>query len=76
MEALEHYAWPGNVRELRNAVERGVLLADGERLTPDLFSMLTSLPKPINASLYSTFNLAFHGLVRRSPHQPRSSILY
>jgi DNA-binding NtrC family response regulator len=27
---LERYPWPGNVRELRNAVERLLLLADGE----------------------------------------------
>jgi DNA-binding NtrC family response regulator len=40
LEAFQHYAWPGNVRELRNAVERAVLLAEGERLTRDLFSML------------------------------------
>jgi DNA-binding NtrC family response regulator len=30
VQALEHYAWPGNVRELRNAVERLLLLSDGE----------------------------------------------
>jgi two-component system response regulator AtoC len=28
-EVLVAYAWPGNVRELENAVERGVLLAEG-----------------------------------------------
>ena len=28
-EALRGHSWPGNVRELRNAVERGVLLAQG-----------------------------------------------
>ncbi|MBI5544231.1 MAG: sigma-54-dependent Fis family transcriptional regulator, partial [Deltaproteobacteria bacterium] len=30
MRVLQGYAWPGNVRELRNAVERAVILADGE----------------------------------------------
>jgi transcriptional regulator with AAA-type ATPase domain len=30
IEALEDYAWPGNVRELRNAIERAVLVAEGE----------------------------------------------
>jgi DNA-binding NtrC family response regulator len=32
IEALEARAWPGNVRELRNAVERAVILAQGEEL--------------------------------------------
>jgi transcriptional regulator with GAF, ATPase, and Fis domain len=27
---LERYAWPGNVRELRNAIERAVVLGEGE----------------------------------------------
>jgi len=31
---LERYAWPGNVRELRNAVERAVVLGDGELIVP------------------------------------------
>jgi DNA-binding NtrC family response regulator len=29
-----HYPWPGNVRELENAVERAVLMNDGELLLP------------------------------------------
>jgi two-component system, NtrC family, response regulator AtoC len=36
---LEAYGWPGNVRELKNAVERAVLLAEGERLVPDDFPL-------------------------------------
>jgi two-component system, NtrC family, response regulator AtoC len=32
---LEHYRWPGNVRELRNAIERAMLLAEGDRLTAE-----------------------------------------
>ncbi|MEO7327326.1 MAG: sigma 54-interacting transcriptional regulator [Minicystis sp.] len=31
---LDRYAWPGNVRELRNAVERAVVIADGDLVTP------------------------------------------
>ena len=34
MAALESYGWPGNVRELRNVIERAVVLAEGEAITP------------------------------------------
>ncbi|MEP7117939.1 MAG: sigma-54 dependent transcriptional regulator [Acidobacteriota bacterium] len=40
LRTLESYAWPGNVRELRNAVERAMLLADGDQLGSEHFSML------------------------------------
>jgi DNA-binding NtrC family response regulator len=30
--SLLAYSWPGNVRELRNALERAIVLADGERI--------------------------------------------
>jgi DNA-binding NtrC family response regulator len=33
MKQLQRYPWPGNVRELRNAVERAMLLAEGDTLT-------------------------------------------
>jgi DNA-binding NtrC family response regulator len=32
---LLRHAWPGNVRELENAIERGVVLARGDRITPE-----------------------------------------
>jgi DNA-binding NtrC family response regulator len=31
---LRQYNWPGNIRELRNAIERGIALARGDRITP------------------------------------------
>ena len=34
-EALRGYSWPGNVRQLRNCLERGVLLANDNRITLD-----------------------------------------
>jgi two-component system response regulator AtoC len=37
MQRLKTYGWPGNIRELRNAVERAMLLAEGNELTADLF---------------------------------------
>ncbi|GAB4283647.1 MAG: sigma 54-interacting transcriptional regulator [Deferrisomatales bacterium] len=33
LEAICRHSWPGNVRELRNAVERAVLLAEGDAIT-------------------------------------------
>src|SRR6185369_14896159 len=40
LAALNAYGWPGNVRELRNAVERAMLLADGEWLTAADFPVI------------------------------------
>jgi len=37
MRRLKVYGWPGNIRELRNAVERAMLLVDGDELTADQF---------------------------------------
>jgi len=39
MERLKTYPWPGNVRELRNAVERAMLLSEGDDLTLDNFAI-------------------------------------
>lgn len=36
---LESYDWPGNVRELRNVIERATILAGGEALTAEDFSL-------------------------------------
>ncbi len=40
---LIDHAWPGNVRELQNAIERAVILADGERILPRHLSLATPL---------------------------------
>ena len=34
MQAIISYDWPGNVRELRTAVEHGVVMATGPKITP------------------------------------------
>jgi two-component system response regulator AtoC len=36
---VDQYQWPGNVRELRNAIERAMLLVDGEWLEPSDFTL-------------------------------------
>jgi len=51
--ALERHPWPGNVRELRNAVERLLLLADGN---VDVDLVHEALPQTSAASTGLTLN--------------------
>jgi DNA-binding NtrC family response regulator len=48
LRVMMDYEWPGNVRELENAMERGVVLANGPQITPEL------LPSQIRGNTYST----------------------
>ena len=50
-QMLEQYAWPGNVRELRNAIERAMLLTDGDRLEASDFTTLTRTVSPVQFKL-------------------------
>jgi DNA-binding NtrC family response regulator len=38
-EAMLAYAWPGNVRELQNAIERAVILCEGDTIEPALLAI-------------------------------------
>ncbi|MHB8846221.1 MAG: sigma-54-dependent transcriptional regulator [Nitrospirota bacterium] len=35
LDVMANYSWPGNVRELQNVVERAILIAEGETITPE-----------------------------------------
>lgn len=43
---LRSYSWPGNVRELKNVIQRAVLMARGEELTPDLLPLRIRAASP------------------------------
>ena len=43
LEMLVGHSWPGNVRELQNAIERAVILADGDRLLPRHLNLTTQV---------------------------------
>jgi two-component system NtrC family response regulator len=36
LRALNQHTWKGNIRELKNVIERAVIIANGDTLTPDL----------------------------------------
>ncbi|OUJ72267.1 sigma-54-dependent transcriptional regulator [Hymenobacter crusticola] len=49
LKKLKQHSWPGNIRELQHAVERAVILADGNVLRPQDFTfsaMETPQPAP------------------------------
>ena len=51
MDLLMRYEWPGNVRELENVVERAVIMARGEMITPAEFpDILQQLDPDVKAA--------------------------
>jgi two-component system response regulator AtoC len=46
MRKLNRYRWPGNIRELENAMERAVLLAEGDTITSDDLHLFFSEQAP------------------------------
>ena len=43
-QALQGYPWPGNVRELENAMQRALLLSDGDLIEPNDIELHGSAP--------------------------------
>ena len=56
IEKIKRYPWPGNVRELQNAIERAVLLCDGEIIETVNLAM-DARKDGDSAALDSTMNL-------------------
>lgn len=57
VEAIQAHRWPGNVRELEHVLERGVLMAQGDRITAADLGLAPSAAARIGASPQATFNL-------------------
>jgi DNA-binding NtrC family response regulator len=54
IQALKRYAWPGNVRELENAIQRLVIMTDGEIIT------LKDLPSEVVQGVGKDYRNRFH----------------
>lgn len=52
IKKLQKYHWPGNVRELQHAIEKAVILSEGDTLKPDDFS-LRSTERPIKNEFHT-----------------------
>jgi Nif-specific regulatory protein len=44
MEKMVEYDWPGNIRELRNAIERAVVMGNGQTILPEDLPIKSSKP--------------------------------
>lgn len=51
LKAISQYSWPGNVRELENAVERSVILNDGEAIEAEAMAIDLQLDRNIAPSM-------------------------
>ena len=57
MQLLQRYNWPGNIRELQHAIERAIIMADGDELDSRDFFFLSAKPMNEKIATPATFNL-------------------
>lgn len=58
MEKLKHYDWPGNIRELQHAIERALIMSDGDTLmAQDFFFLSGNAGGENGGENFDSFNL-------------------
>ena len=77
---LQRYAWPGNVRELSNAIERAIVLGEGDLISPEdlpetiLETPPGSLGKSPVTRFHETINETKKRLILAAVEQARGNI--
>lgn len=77
VEAIQAHRWPGNVRELEHVLERGVLMAQGERINAADLGLAPSAAMRVGATPQATFNLEDNEreLIRRALEACQSNVI-
>ncbi|SNS51995.1 DNA-binding transcriptional response regulator, NtrC family, contains REC, AAA-type ATPase, and a Fis-type DNA-binding domains [Belliella buryatensis] len=57
MQLLQQYNWPGNIRELQHAIERAIIMAEGDELDSRDFFFLSSKPTNDKVTSPASYNL-------------------
>ncbi len=57
MQLLQRYSWPGNIRELQHALERAIIMAEGDELDSRDFFFLSAKPTNEKVSPSASYNL-------------------
>jgi two-component system, NtrC family, nitrogen regulation response regulator NtrX len=73
VRALQAYSWPGNIRELRNVVERMLLFAEDDRVTPA--TVQAAMPTQVAGESAAIATAATGTLAQRVEQVERQMIL-
>lgn len=57
---LKEHNWPGNVREIQHTIERGVIMADEQEITPADFNLSKLPTTPMKNNIEEFENLKLH----------------
>jgi DNA-binding NtrC family response regulator len=60
LKLLLNYSWPGNVRQLESIIERGVLMAEGNSITPE--DLPTEVHEPLSGGGTLPFDFPADGI--------------